>query len=75
MFYEQQIKRSSNSTGNSSISKKLSRNLFLWRKFANVTLIFKKDQKEDPGNYSPASLTLVLEKVMEQILSAITWHV
>ncbi|KAJ7412736.1 rna-directed dna polymerase from mobile element jockey-like [Pitangus sulphuratus] len=31
-----------------------------------------KDQKEDPGNYSPASLTLVQEKVMKQIiLSAI----
>ncbi|KAK4825257.1 LOW QUALITY PROTEIN: hypothetical protein QYF61_025718 [Mycteria americana] len=30
-----------------------------WRK-ANVTPIFKKGQKEDPGNYKPVSLTLIL---------------
>ncbi|KAK4822019.1 hypothetical protein QYF61_006867, partial [Mycteria americana] len=42
-------------------------------KLANVMPIYKKGQKEDPGNYRPASLTLVLGKVMEHItLSAIT---
>ncbi|GAB0188392.1 hypothetical protein GRJ2_001304500 [Grus japonensis] len=46
-----------------------------WR-LANVTPIYKKGCKEYPGNCRPVSLTLVMWKVMEQIiLSAIMWHI
>jgi len=46
-----------------------------WR-IASVTPIYKKDQKEDPGNYRDVSLTSMLGKIMEQfILSALTSHV
>ncbi|GAB0204135.1 mitochondrial enolase superfamily member 1 [Grus japonensis] len=45
-----------------------------WR-LANVTPTYKKGQKEDLGNYRPVSLTLVLGKVMEQIIvSAVMQH-
>ena len=46
-----------------------------WR-LANVTPIYKKGRKDDPGNYRPVSLTSVPGKLTEQlILSAITQHV
>ena len=38
-------------------------------KLANVTPIFRKGQKDDPGSYRPISLTSVPGKVMERIIS------
>ena len=38
-----------------------------WRK-ANVTPIFKKDNKEDLGSYRPVSLSSILGKVMHQLI-------
>ena len=45
-----------------------------WKK-ANVTPIFKKGTKGDPGNYRPVSLTSVACKMMESVMrDAITDH-
>ncbi|GAB0181645.1 mitochondrial enolase superfamily member 1 [Grus japonensis] len=54
----------------------LTREVPVDRTLANVMPIHRKGWKEDLGNYRPVSLTLVLGKVMEQIiLRAITQHV
>ncbi|KFV85992.1 hypothetical protein N308_06800, partial [Struthio camelus australis] len=46
-----------------------------WKK-ANVTPVFKKGKKEEPGNDRPVSLTSIPGKVMEQLLlKVITKHV
>ncbi|KFP84052.1 hypothetical protein N311_10882, partial [Apaloderma vittatum] len=44
-------------------------------KTANITSIYKKGKKDNPGNYRPVSLSSVPGKLMEQIiLSSILQH-
>ena len=45
-----------------------------WRK-ANITPIFKKGDQSQPSNYRPISLTSIVSKIFEHILSShITKH-
>ena len=37
-------------------------------KTANITAIYKKGNKNDPGNYRPVSLTCIVCKIFESIL-------
>ena len=39
-----------------------------WRRIANVTPIFKKGRRGDPGNYRPVSLTSVPGKMVESLI-------
>ena len=39
-------------------------------KVANVTPIFKKGSKSDPGNYRPVSLTCVVGKLLERLIKS-----
>jgi len=37
-------------------------------KYTNITPLYKKDSRSDPGNYRPVSLTSIVCKLMESII-------
>jgi len=39
-----------------------------WKTSSNVTPVFKKGKKEDPGSYRPVSPTSIPGKMMEQLI-------
>jgi len=42
---------------------------------ANITSVFKKGKKDDPGNYRPVILSSISGNMMEQLLlKTISWH-
>jgi hypothetical protein len=40
----------------------------LWKE-GNITALFKKGDKTEPGNYRPVSLTSVICKTMEKLVT------
>ena len=45
-----------------------------WKR-ANITPLFKKGSRSDPGNYRPVSLTSILEAIIkEKLLGRLTLH-
>lgn len=45
---------------------------------ANLIPVFKRRNKEDPGNYRSVSLTLIPGKILEQIIKQLvvnTWRI
>jgi len=44
-------------------------------KYANITPLYKKGSRSDPGNYRPVSLTSIVCKLMESIIrDSVTTH-
>jgi len=44
-------------------------------KYANITPLYKKGSRSDPGNYRPVSLTSIVCQLMESIIhDSVTTH-